>query len=75
MKAIVWARFAIENNPTNLEFMMSRWSTKTQTFVTAWGEFSLSLEDVAILMSMPFLSEAHASGVVLKEKSRRRSTT
>lgn len=25
---------------------MSRWSVETHTFVTAWGEFSPSLEDV-----------------------------
>lgn len=44
MKVIAQARaMAVERNPNNLEFLKSRWSTETHTFVASWGEFGPSL--------------------------------
>lgn len=49
MKLITQARLiATERNPADLDFLMSQWSTETHTLVASWGEFSLSLEDVAV---------------------------
>ena len=33
--------------------MISRWSTHTHTFVTAWGEITPTLEDVCSLFTFP----------------------
>lgn len=73
LKAIVRARsIAIERNPVDLEFLMSRRSVETHIFVSAWGEFTPSLKDVAMLMSLPFFGEAHSTGVTLKEKDQKK---
>lgn len=69
MKGIVQVKLmAIERNSIDLEFLMSRWTIDTHTFMATWGEFSPSLEDVAMLMSLPFFGMEHAIGVTLKEK-------
>lgn len=66
LKVIIRARLiAIEKNPVDLVFLMSRWSIETHMFVVAWGEFSPSLKDVATLMSLSLFGEAHATRVTL----------
>lgn len=32
--------------PLNLEFLISRWSVESHTFIAVWGEFGPTLEDV-----------------------------
>lgn len=49
----------IDKKPANLEFLMSRWSAETHTFVAACGEFGPSMEDVAMLTSLSIFDEAH----------------
>lgn len=36
----------------NLDFLMSRWSTDTHTFVFPWGEFSPTLQDTSALLHL-----------------------
>lgn len=50
-------------NLVGIEFLMSRWSTETHTFMAV--QLSPLLEDVAMLMSLPFVGEAHATVVTL----------
>lgn len=45
----------INRSPMDLEFLISRWSVESHTFVTAWGEFYPTLEDVAMLTGLPLL--------------------
>lgn len=40
----------------DLAFLVSRWPSHSHTFVTAWGEFCPSLEDVAIIIGLPILA-------------------
>lgn len=52
MRAIAQARKkVVDRNPADFEFLMSRWSTETHTF-------GPTLEDVAILASLPIFGEA-----------------
>lgn len=55
-------------NSEDLEFLMSRWSTKMQTFVTAWGEFALTLEDVVALTSLPVFGDTQIAHFKLSDK-------
>lgn len=67
LKATIGARsIPIEKNPADLESLMFQWSTETLTFVTTWEKFCPSLENVAMLMSLPLFGEAHATQVNLK---------
>lgn len=43
----------VERNQLELGFLVSRWSSHSHTFVAAWGEFCLSLEDVEMLTNLP----------------------
>lgn len=62
----------IERNLADLEFLMSRWNTKTHTFVASWGKFSTLLEDVAMLTSLPLFGKAHAIRVTLSKEDQKR---
>lgn len=37
---------------TGIEFLISRWNMETYTFVTSWGEFSPTLEDVSVMFNL-----------------------
>lgn len=39
----------VDINLVDLSFLISRWSSYSQTFVAVWGEFCLSLEVVFML--------------------------
>lgn len=72
MKAIVQARaVTVERNLVDLEFLVSWWSTETDTFVASLGEFGPSLEDVAMLTSLPLFGEAHVNNLYPKGETRR----
>lgn len=74
LKAIMRARsITVKRNPANLEFLMSRWSIETHTFLASWGGFFLALEDVAMLTSLPLFDEAHATGVMLKGEDQKKA--
>lgn len=53
----------MERNLTDLEFFMSRWSYKTHTFVESRGESGPSLEDVAMLTTLPLVRQPHATNL------------
>lgn len=38
-------------------FLVSKWSTKSHTFVASWGEFCPTLEDVIVLTGVPLFGE------------------
>lgn len=52
----------------DLEFLVSSWSCKIHTFVAAWGEFTLTLEDVARLTTLLMFGEVNAIRTVLEEE-------
>lgn len=54
-----------------MEYLISRWITETQTFVTAWEEFSLLLENMAMLTSLPMFSNAYATEFLDSETNQR----
>lgn len=57
-KALTMAQTLFTNRkPLDLEILISRWSTETDTFVAAWGEFGPSLENVAVLTSLLFVGD------------------
>lgn len=59
MRAITQTRrMSVERNSEDLKFLMSRWSTKMHTFVTAWGEFAPTLEDVVALTLLPVFGDS-----------------
>lgn len=57
----------INRSPTDLKFLISKWNVESHTFVTTWGEFCPTFEDVVVLTGLPLLGEAKA--VVLFECS------
>lgn len=48
----------IKRSPLDLKFLISRWSVELHTFVTIWGAFCPTLEDVVMLTSLTLLGEA-----------------
>lgn len=71
IKAIIrTSSIAMERNPADLEFFMSQW--RTHTFVVSLGEFSPSLEDVAVLTSLPLFGEARATGLTLSGEDKKK---
>lgn len=53
----------VNRSPLDLEFLISRWSTESHTFVAAWGEFGPTLEDVVVLMGLPVFGEVQAVSI------------
>lgn len=49
----------VERNPTDLAFLVSRWSTSSPNFFVAWREFYPSLKDVAMLTDLTLFSNFH----------------
>lgn len=45
----------------------ARWSIKTHTFVTAWGEFDRTLVDVIVLTLMPTFGKAQVANFIVSE--------
>lgn len=41
----------------DIEFLISHWSIETHTFIAAWREFDLTLEDVMALSYLPIFGE------------------
>lgn len=69
LRAITPARKAsVERDPKDLEFLLSRWSTETHSFIAAWGEFGPTLEDVAVLTSLPIFGDTQVAHFKLTEK-------
>lgn len=46
----------INKSPLDLEFLISRWSVESHTFVAAWGEFGPTLEDVIVPTGLAILT-------------------
>lgn len=44
----------------DLEFLNSRWIIESHTFVTAWGEFCPTLENIVVLTNLPMFGESKA---------------
>lgn len=48
---------AINRIREDLEFLITRWSTESHTFIVVWGEFCLTLEDVVALTGLLMFRE------------------
>ncbi|KAG5523899.1 hypothetical protein RHGRI_030784 [Rhododendron griersonianum] len=46
------AKLSIRRNNNNIDFMVSRWSRDTHTFVFPWGDCGLTLQDTAVMMRL-----------------------
>lgn len=55
----------IQRMHDDLTFMISRRSIETLTFVAAWKEFGLSLENVVALTCLPMFRETNAIKIIL----------
>lgn len=51
-----------------LEFLVSRWSVESQRFITAWGEFGPTLEDVLNVMALPLYRNMNAMGATFEKE-------
>ncbi|KAE9444973.1 hypothetical protein C3L33_23129, partial [Rhododendron williamsianum] len=46
------AKLSIRRNNNNIDFMVSRWSKDTHTFVFPWGDCGPTLQDTAVMMRL-----------------------
>lgn len=68
MRGITQVRkMLVDREPTSLEYLISRCSIDTHTFVTAWREFGPTLKDVAVLTSLPVVGEDRVAYLKLPE--------
>lgn len=63
---------AVEWKLTDLEFLISRWSIETHTFVVLCEKVGPSLEDVAMLTSLPLFDEAHGTSPLSTWRGKKR---
>ncbi|KAK9277971.1 hypothetical protein L1049_027528 [Liquidambar formosana] len=61
----------VKRDKQSLEFLLSRWSAETHTFVTAWGEFGITLEDVVVLTWLTPFGEEKWSGIILSPQEQK----
>jgi hypothetical protein len=47
------ANFSMFRDESALNLLVSRWCSQTSTFVTSWGEFTVTLEDVFEIFRLP----------------------
>ena len=59
-----FGEFTLSKNNAALPILISRWNVTTHTFIAAWGEFTITLEDVCELLGLeaaghePYIDEA-----------------
>lgn len=61
---------SLKKQHEELELLVSCQSTELHTFVATWGEFTLTLEDMARLTLLLMFREANARGSTLRERAR-----
>lgn len=54
----------VERNPINLALLVSRWFISLHTFVAAWREFCLSLEDMVMLNGLTMFGNIHVVDIL-----------
>ncbi|XP_072068086.1 uncharacterized protein [Arachis hypogaea] len=47
------AGLGVQRNGSDMSLLWQRWCSQTHTFLTSWGEFSPTLEDVVVLLQLP----------------------
>lgn len=58
----------ITKSYADLKFLISHLSVEMHTFIVSWGEFNLTLEDLAVMFRMSVLADHSATGIVLIEE-------
>lgn len=61
---------SITRSHADLEYLISRWSTKTHTFVTSWGEFTPIPRDVSVIFRLQVSVDDGAMGFIMFDKER-----
>lgn len=61
---------SITRSHADLEYLISRWSTKTHTFVTSWGEFTPIPKDVSVIFRLQVSVDDGAMGFIMFDKER-----
>ncbi|KAJ1406807.1 Aminotransferase-like, plant mobile domain [Sesbania bispinosa] len=57
---------SVQRRSEDLTVLIECWSCKTHTFLTSWGEFSPTLEDVAVLLKLPITLDILAKKLALR---------
>ncbi|KAL4330253.1 hypothetical protein AHAS_Ahas13G0381600 [Arachis hypogaea] len=47
------ANLGVQRSEYDMSLLWQRWCSQTHTFLTSWGEFSPTLEDVVVLLQLP----------------------
>lgn len=61
--------------PSDLEFLIYRWSVERHTFLSGWDERGLMLKDVVNITTMPICGETNAMGVAFEKDDKQKTTT
>ena len=51
--------------------ILARWSTFSHTMITAWGEFTFTLEDVCVLLEFPCFGKYDICSIELSEDEKK----
>lgn len=57
---------SVIRNHGDFELLLSRCTIETHTFMAAWGEFALMLEDVAAITRLSLVEDKNAMAIVLE---------
>ncbi|KAL6279072.1 hypothetical protein ACE6H2_015953 [Prunus campanulata] len=55
-----------------LRHVIRRWSLETHTFICSWGEFTITLEDVANILHLPIVGNQDPFNIILDVKDKER---
>lgn len=67
----VLTSLSVTRSYIDLKLLIFLKSMETHTFIAAWGEFILTLEDVAVMLQLSLFVDHGATGIILiKEEER-----
>lgn len=70
-KALLSTSLSVTKSYADFKLLISCWSVPTHTFISVWGEFTLTLKDVAVLSRLPLFGDHGAMRIVLTEEEER----
>lgn len=57
----------------DLKLLISCWSVDKHAFIASWGEFTPTLEDVAVMFYISLFADYSARGIILTEEEEERT--
>ncbi|OVA10085.1 Aminotransferase-like [Macleaya cordata] len=73
--AILMSKIHIRRDTRGLAFFVSRWCIETHTFFLAWGELTITVEDVVSLLNLPTFRSVCPSYISLNPTEERCMST